>query len=720
MEIRMKQILQDMSGGKTFLAEAPAPGNRPGHVLIASRVSLISAGTERMLVDFGRASLVQKAMQQPERVKMVIDKARTDGLLTTIDAVRSKLNEPLPLGYCHVGVVEDVGTGCAGFAAGDRVASNGPHADIVSVPKNLCARIPDQVSDEAAAFTVVASIGLQGMRLAAPTLGEAFVVTGVGLIGLLTTQLLIAHGCRVLAIDFDDTKLKLAADFGAQICNPGRGEDPVAAGMAFSRGVGVDGVIITASTASSEPITQAARMSRKRGRIVLVGVTGLEINRADFYEKELSFQVSCSYGPGRYDRDYEQNGQDYPVAFVRWTEQRNFEAVLDMMASQRLKIEPLISSRIPFDEAPRAYDLLTNDKSALGVLLHYKRSDSHDLRRRSISLNTAEQDFAAGAPVVGFIGAGNYASRVLIPAFRKAGAQLSTIVTSGGTSGAIQARKAGFATASTDSAVIFDSPEINTVAVATRHDTHARFVIEAIEAGKNVFVEKPLALTLDEVDAVEAAYTRASRQSGRQVRLMVGFNRRFAPHAVKMKALLDQVKEPKSFILTMNAGAIPSNHWTQDIAIGGGRIIGEACHYVDLMRFLAGSPIVSVSARRMGDAPGVLITEDKAVLTLGFEDGSFGTINYFANGAKDFPKERIEAFCSGRVLLLDNFRQLRGYGWSGFRKMGGWSQDKGQDACAAAFLEAITKGGPSPISASEIFEVARATIAAAVQLRAQS
>lgn len=716
----MKQILQDMSGGKTFLAEAPAPGSRAGHLLISSRVSLISAGTERMLVDFGRASLVQKALKQPERVRMVIDKARTDGLMTTIDAVRSKLNEPLPLGYCHVGVVADAGAGCEGFAAGDRVVSNGPHADIVSVPKNLCAKIPDKVSDEAAAFTVVAAIGLQGMRLAAPTLGEAFVVTGAGLIGLLTIQLLLAHGCRVLAIDFDDAKLKLAAGFGAQTCNPAKGEDPVAAGMAFSRGAGVDGVIITASTASSDPVTQAARMSRKRGRIVLVGVTGLELNRADFYEKELSFQVSCSYGPGRYDPQYEQKGQDYPMGFVRWTEQRNFEAVLDMMASGRLTLEPLISNRIPFDDAPQAYDLLTSDKSALGVLLLYPQTDPEALQRRTIPLSPADKTFAPGAPVVGFIGAGNYASRVLIPAFNKANAKLHSIVTAGGTSGAVQARKAGFANASTDSGVIFGSPEINTVAIATRHDTHARFVIEALQAAKNVFVEKPLALTAEDVDAVEAAYVKVNGDAASSVRLMVGFNRRFAPHVQKMKSLLDTMKEPKSFIMTMNAGAIPPNHWTQDSAIGGGRIIGEACHYVDLMRFLAGSEIVSISARRMGNAPGVAITEDKAVITLGFADGSFGTIHYFANGAKDFPKERVEAFCAGRVLHLDNFRRLQGYGWQGFRKMGGWSQDKGQDACAAAFLQSIAKGEPSPIPAEEIFEVARATITAALQLREQS
>lgn len=720
METRMKQILQDMSGGQTYLAEAPAPGSRTGHLLVAASVSLISAGTERMLVDFGRSSMVQKALKQPERFKMVIDKARTDGLMTTIDAVRSKLNEPLPLGYCHVGVVADVGADCSGFAIGDRVVSNGPHADIVSVPKNLCARIPDEVTGDAAVFTVVAAIGLQGIRLAAPSLGEAFVVTGAGLIGLLTIQLLIAQGCRVLAIDFDDAKLELAAQFGAHTCNPGKGEDPVAAGLALSRGAGVDGVIITASTVSSDPVTQAARMSRKRGRIVLVGVTGLELNRADFYEKELSFQVSCSYGPGRYDPQYEQLGQDYPIGFVRWTEKRNFEAVLDMMAAGRLNVEKLITSRIPFDDAPQAYDLLTKDRSALGVLLVYEKRDAGNLRRRTIPLQTETTKFAPEMPVVGFIGAGNYASRVLIPAFKKGGAQLHSIVTAGGTSGAIQARKAGFANASTDHSVIFNDPEINTVAVATRHDTHARFVIDALNAGKDVFVEKPLALTANEVDAVESAYSEATKGGKTTVRLMVGYNRRFAPHLRKMKALLDTVKEPKSFIMTMNSGAIPANHWTQDITVGGGRIIGEACHYVDLMRFLAGSSIVSISARRMGDSPGVAITEDKAVLTLGFADGSFGTIHYLANGAKDFPKERVEAFCAGRVLHLDNFRRLRGYGWSGFRKMGGWSQDKGQEACAAAFLDSIANGDPSPIPAAEIFEVARATIEAANQLREQA
>ena len=670
-----------------------------------------------MLVGFGKASYLEKARQQPEKVKMVLEKVATDGLLTTIEAVQSKLAQPLPLGYSNVGVVAELGAGVEGFKVGDRVVSNSPHADVVKVPRNLCARIPDSVDDESASFVVVASIGLQGIRLAQPTLGEAFVVTGVGLIGLLTVQLLRAHGCRVLAIDFDESKLALARQYGAAICNPGQGEDPVAAGMAFSRGQGVDGVIITASTKSTDPVTQAARMCRKRGRIVLVGVTGLELNRADFYEKELSFQVSCSYGPGRYDPAYEEKGQDYPLGFVRWTEQRNFEAVLDMMASGQLDVKPLITHRFAFEDAAKAYETLTTDKSGLGILLQYS-SPAAERMVRSVALQPGTR-FDAQRPVLSFIGAGNYASRMLIPAFKGAGAQFHTIVTAGGINGVIHGEKAGFAEASTDMAAMMGNATINTVAIVTRHDTHARFVAQALTAGKNVFVEKPLAIDAEGLAAVREAYDAAhgkSAQGGPQ--LMVGFNRRFSPQVQKMKALLQPVKEPKSFIMTMNAGAIPADHWTQDNAVGGGRIIGEACHFIDLMRFLAGSPIVSIQARRMGDAPGVAVTEDKASITLGFEDGSFGTIMYLANGAASFPKERVEVFTAGRVLQLDNFRKLKGFGWPGFSKMNLWKQDKGQSACAAAFLQAVQTGTPA-IPVDEIFEVACVSIDVAQQLRQQ-
>ncbi|MBJ2176858.1 bi-domain-containing oxidoreductase [Pseudomonas veronii] len=712
----MKQILQDMAKGGTTVTVAPAPQISREHVIINSSVSLISAGTERMLVGFGKASYLDKARQQPEKVRMVLEKVKTDGLMTTIEAVQSKLAQPLPLGYCNVGVVAEVGVGVEGFKSGDRVVSNGPHADVVKVAKNLCARIPDTVDDESAAFVVVASIGLQGVRLAQPTLGEAFVVTGVGLIGLLTVQLLRAHGCRVLAIDFDEAKLELARQYGAQVCNPGKGEDPVAAGMAFSRGQGVDGVIITASTKSNDPVTQAARMSRKRGRIILVGVTGLELNRADFYEKELSFQVSCSYGPGRYDPEYEERGQDYPFGFVRWTQQRNFEAVLDMLDSGQLEVKSLITHRFAFENAPQAYAALTQDKSGLGMLLLYT-SEVAERAVRKVLLSTSAA-FNAQRPVMGFIGAGNYASRVLIPAFKAAGAQFHTIVTAGGINSVIHGEKAGFAQASTDMDHMLADPAINTIAIVTRHDSHARFVGKALLAGKHVFVEKPLAISEAELDDVQAAY-QAAHQQGKGPQLMVGFNRRFAPQVQKMKSLLEAVKEPKTFIMTMNAGAIPSSHWTQDIAIGGGRIIGEACHFIDLMRYLAGCRIVSIQARRMGDSPAVEVCEDKASITLGFEDGSLGTILYLANGAGSFPKERVEVFTAGRVLQLDNFRKLKGYGWPDFSKFNLWKQDKGQRQCASAFLQSIEKGEKPVITYEEIIEVARVSVEVATLLRNQ-
>ena len=705
----MKQVLQNLSSGKLELIDAPAPLGRKGSVLIDTAVSLISTGTERMLVDFGKAGLVAKARSQPEKVRQVLEKVATDGLMTTVDAVRAKLHQPLPLGYSTVGVVRE--SGVEGFTPGDRVVSNAPHADVALAPKNLCARIPDTVSDEQAAFTVVASIGLHGIRLAAPTLGECFAVTGVGLIGLLTVQLLRAHGCRVLAIDFDEAKLALARQFGAETCNPATGADPVSAGMAFSRGKGIDGVIITASAKSSEPVTQAARMSRKRGRIVLVGATGLELNRADFYEKELSFQVSCSYGPGRYDLAYEDQGQDYPIGFVRWTEQRNFEAVLDMLASGALDVAPLISHRVPFIEASRAYELLSTDKAALGILLTYRHAiEPRHLRNVTFSEAPAT---ASGKAAVGFVGAGNYASRMLIPAFKAAGATLHSIASASGTSAVVHGRRSGFSQATSDTDTLVANPDVNAVAIVTRHNSHARLTVQALRAGKHVFVEKPLALTYEELEDVKIAYAESERH------LMVGFNRRFAPQVQTMKRLLSSVKEPKSFIMVMNAGSIPADHWTQDPLVGGGRIIGEACHYIDLMRFLAGAPIISVQARCMGNHSAETTTEDKASIMLGFEDGSFGTIHYLANGGPSYAKERIEVFTAGRTLQLDNFLKLRGFNWPKFRKHNLWRQDKGQTACASAFVEAVEVCGPAPIPMEELFEVAKVTIEVAEILRAQ-
>lgn len=712
----MKQVLQSLRTGATELADVPAPAVGRQQVLVRTRRTLVSAGTERMLVEFGQAGWVAKARQQPDKVRLVLDKVRTDGLAPTMDAVFNKLDQPVALGYCNVGVAVEVGSEVTGVAPGDRVVSNGRHAELVSVPINLCARVPDAVPDEAAVFTVVGAIGLQGVRLAQPTLGEAVVVTGLGLIGLLTVQLLRAHGCRVLGLDFDPAKLALARRFGAEVVDLAAGEDPVAAARAFSRGRGVDAVLITASTTSNEPVHQAALMCRKRGRIVLVGVAGLELSRADFYEKELTFQVSCSYGPGRYDPRYEEQGVDYPVGFVRWTEQRNFEAVLDMMADRRLDVAPLVSHQFVIDDAARAYEVVTGVEPSLGIVLEYPERAGQDggvamVRRRTVTV-TPPAAGAGARPGFGFVGAGNYATAILIPAFRDAGARLRAVGSNGGVSGLHAARKFGAEETTTDTAALLADPAVAAVVITTRHDSHARLVCDALGAGKHVFVEKPLALTTSDVDAVEAA-VRASDDAGRSRLLMVGFNRRFAPHVQKIYTLLGGMREPKAFVATVNAGTLPAEHWAHDVAAGGGRIAGEACHFIDLLRFLAGAPVADFQVMSMAGAPGVAIGEDRALITLRFGDGSLGTIQYLANGHKSFPKERLEVFAGGRVLQLDNYRKLTGYGWPGFTRMNLWRQDKGQGACAAAFVRAVEAGGAPPIPLDELLEVSRVTIAVA-------
>jgi predicted dehydrogenase len=586
-----------------------------------------------------------------------------------------------------------------GLEVGDRVVSNGPHAEYVAVSKNLCAKVPDGVPDEHAVFTVLGAIGLQGVRLANPTLGECIVVTGLGLIGLLVVQILRAQGCRVLGLDFDAHRLALAKEFGAETVNLETGQDPIAAAATFSRGRGVDAVIITASTKSNEPVSQAATMCRKRGRIVLVGVTGLELSRADFYEKELSFQVSCSYGPGRYDKDYEERGNDYPIAFVRWTVQRNFEAVLDLMASGQIDVGPLISHHIKIDDAPKAYDTLVSDKDALGIVLNYESTDVA-LGGRTIRLAdpvNRKLSKTSGQPVLGIIGAGNYSGRMLLPVFHRAGAAISTLVNQWGVNAVHYGKKFGVEQVSTDSSAVFENPDIDLVVVATRHDSHAKYVVSAINAGKSVFVEKPLCLTSDELLSIESAIEE------NPVRLMVGFNRRFSPLVIKLRQLANSAAGPKSLIMTVNAGAVPADHWTRDPQIGGGRIIGEACHFVDLLRHLAGSPIREYSVTGNPET-------ESAIISLKFEDDSLGAIQYLTNGSNRFPKERLEVFVDGKILQLDNYRKLTGWGWRGFSSQKLWRQDKGQQGCVDALLASMKSGTEPPIALHEIIEVSRVSI----------
>ena len=703
----MKQILQNLGNGETMLADVPCPHRGSGQVLIQTTNSLVSLGTEKMLVDFGRGSYLAKARSQPDKVKQVLQKIKTDGLWTTIDAVRAKLDQPITLGYCNVGQVLEA-PNHSEFSAGDRVISNGPHAEVVSVSQNLVARIPDEVSDQDAAYTVVAAIGLQGIRLAQPTLGERIVVSGLGLIGLLTVQMLRAQGCQVLGIDYDQQKLELAKSFGALTVDLSQGEDPVRAAEHWTDGAGVDAVIITASTKSDELVHQAATMCRKRGRIILVGVIGLNLRRADFYEKELSFQVSCSYGPGRYDANYEARGLDYPIGFVRWTEKRNFEAVLQLIREGRIETDSLTTHRVEFDQALRAYEAI-HEPGAMGILLSYPQGERPELRDRTLEANSDGSEVSSNAcPSIGFIGAGAFTTRMLLPKLPTDGIVRDIIVSGAGVTSAQAAKKFSFKRCGTDSGEVISSVDV--VFITTPHHTHASLVCQSLSAGRHTFVEKPLAMNLEELKRIEES--AASRP---ECILMVGFNRRFSPHTRAVKGWLSATPASKAIIITVNAGMIPAEHWTQDPETGGGRIIGEACHFIDLARCLVGHSIQRTTATAMCGGDGKL--GDCASIQLGFADGSIATIHYLANGSKSFPKERIEVFAGGRVAVIDNFR--RSYIVGERISLKTRLQDKGHTDEIEAFLKSVKGSGPRPISTQELSEVSRSTIEANELIRAE-
>lgn len=696
----MRQIIQSFKTGETILEEIPAPLPSRGTVLIKTTRSLVSLGTERMLVEFGKANLVQKAKQQPDKVKQVLDKIKTDGLMPTLEAVFNKLGSPLPLGYCNVGRVISVGAGVTDFKVGDRVASNGHHAEYVSVPQNLVAAIPDNVSDEEASFTVIGAIGLQGIRLCNPTLGETIVVVGLGLIGLITAELLVANGCRVIGIDLDENKVNIARQKGITGINPKDGTDVVKYVTQLTGGIGADGVIITASAKNNDIIRQAAHMSRKRGRIVLVGVIGLDISRADFYEKELTFQVSCSYGPGRYDEAYEQKGNDYPLPFVRWTEKRNFEAVLHAISSGKLEVQSLITEKVPLEDFRQIYDNISGGGNSIASILIYPEESNN---AQTLVLNSAS--FVKGSGNIGIIGAGNFTQMTMLPALKKANAPIAYIASKGGLSGNTLAKKYGIARNTTNYKEILQDKDVDLVMIITRHNMHASLVVECLQAGKNVFVEKPLALNHGELDEIIKAY------NGKQA-LTVGFNRRFSPHVQKMKSLVGSAT--MNVIATMNAGNIPANVWVHDMEAGGGRIIGEACHYIDLITFLTGSKVKSVCMNAMGPHPQE--NTDNASILLEYENGSTGVINYFANGSKAYSKERVEVYSQERTLIMDNFRTTTGYGFKGFSSLR-TKLDKGHEAQFLALTDRIKNGGEALIPFDEIVNTTLASFAAIESLK---
>lgn len=705
----MKQLLHRFDSGRVWLENVPVPAAANTGILVETRASVVSAGTERMLVDFGRAGFLQKARRQPDKVRQVLEKVRTDGVATTIEAVRSKLEHPIPLGYCQAGVVVEAGPRAAAqFAVGDRVVTNGPHSEYVRVSATLAAKISDGVSFEAAAFTPLAAIGLQGIRLAALTMGETVVVYGLGLIGLLTVQLVRANGCRVIGIDPSSDRRALAKSFGAETLDSA---DSVAEQvLTRTSGVGADAVLLTLASPSDDPVHCAAVMSRRRGRLVLVGVTGLHLRRDDFYKKELSFAVSCSYGPGRYDPMYEEYGNDYPIGFVRWTEQRNFEAILNLIADGKLNPLPLISHRLAFDQAPEAYDIVTGNTPSLGVVLAYPDrggvtpSPAARVVRRHTSSTT-------GRGVAAVIGAGNYATRVLLPAVQAAGFAIRAISSSSGTSAAVAAAKFDAAFSTTDALAALQDPAIDTVFIVTRHDTHARFAMEALKAGKHVFVEKPLAITMPDLEELERAVRDTSGL------LCVGFNRRFAPLTTELQGYLSSRAGPLTIVVTVNAGAIPRDQWTQNVDVGGGRIVGEAIHWVDLARALTGSAIISLRLSVARTRDGCPI-DDIAHLALSFADGSTAVVHYLASGARSFPKERIECFFDGKTIGIDNWRRLRRFGVRGPLLERTKAMNKGQREEMFAWKHAVIESGKPPIPVEELFEITRWSIRAAELARA--
>ncbi|MBE9475081.1 MAG: bi-domain-containing oxidoreductase [Chloroflexi bacterium] len=709
------------------MVEVPTPLAQPGMALVQTAASLVSAGTERMLVDFASKSLLGKARSRPDLARQVFDKARREGVLTTVEAAFNRLEEPMPLGYSSAGTIAGIGEGIQGFKVGQRVACGGGgyavHAEYALVPQNLLAALPDNVDFESAAFTTLGAIALHGFRLAEASVGEQVTVIGLGLLGLLTVAIANAAGCKVLGIDLDPNRVQLAKEMGAEVAVTR--DEAEAAAQSISRGRGSDVILICADTRSSDPVKLAGTIARDKAKVVATGAVGLEIPRKVYYEKELSFINSRSYGPGRYDPSYEEDGQDYPIGYVRWTEGRNLESFIDLLSSKRINVHPLITHRFPIEQAPKAYDLIAGDSDQpfLGILLTY---GSKEPVESEVSLPTDDQltigqiqseqqtEIGSGKIKLGLLGAGNFASAVMLPALSKVnGIELTGVASASGLSAQNAANRFNFRYATSDENNILEDPAINTVAILTRHHLHARQAIAALNAGKHVFCEKPLAITSQELEEVFGVLDKISGHS--QV-LMVGFNRRFAPFSQRLKAFLGDRQEPLMANYRVNAGYLPASHWLHDLSQGGGRIIGEGCHFIDFLTFLVGDPPKSVAAFALPDEGHY--QEDNVHLSFTFPDGSIGTVDYLANGDKAFPKERLEVFTAGQVAVLDDFRTLelvqngkRQYHRARLR------QDKGHRTEWQTFADAVIHGDQPPIPYNQLYGVSMAAICAVESLR---
>ncbi len=702
----MKQVQQNLRDGKTNVVEVPVPVPQKGMVLVRTAASIISAGTEKMVVEFAEKSMLGKARSRPDQVKQVVEKAKREGLMTTVEAVFNRLDQAMTLGYSSAGVIVELGEGVRDFKVGQRVACAGGgyavHAEYAVVPQNLLAALPDEVGFEAGAFGTLGAIAMQGFRLAELQIGENVAVIGMGLLGTLAAGIAKAAGCRVFGIDVDPKRVRLAQELGFKtVLRKGAVESM----MAFTQNRGVDAVLICADTASSDPVELAGQIGCDRAKVVAVGAVGMDIPRRDYYEKEMGLIVSRSYGPGRYDPGFEEKGQDYPYGYVRWTSGRNLQSFINLLADG-MNVERLISHRYLIDNAEEAYELITGKKQEefLGILLNYPASDDDLSGKRKVENSGAGTGF--GKVKLGALGAGNFAGTVLFPILKKnPSIDLVAVSSASGTNAQHNAQKHGFRYSGSSAEELIADPEINTIAVLTRHNLHAEQTISALKAGKNVFCEKPLALNEEELAAIEKEINKKDAPH-----LTVGFNRRFAPLALKLKAFLGERAEPLVVTYRVNAGYLPERHWLHDAEVGGGRVIGEGCHFIDFLTWLVGEVPSSVQANVMGD--GGKYNQDNLIMNFDFPDGSIGTVVYVANGDKSLPKERVEVFCAGKAAILKDFRDLELVSGGSKKKIRSrFKQDKGHKAIWDEFAKLIGDGGDALIPYDHIFGVMRASFA---------
>lgn len=694
----MKQLLLNIRSGEIYVHDIPIPTINNDEILIRTKKSLISSGTEKMLINFGKQNYLEKARGQPEKFKMVMDKIKNDGLIPTYRSVKNKLEEPMQLGYCNIGEIIDLGKDVTDFKIGDRVISNSPHAEFVVSKKNLTCKVDNDVNDDDAVFTVLASISLQAVRSIKPEISENYCIIGAGLVGIICGKLLETSGCNVTLIDNDVERIIKSKKLGLDAIILDHNIKSTIENKYLNK---VDGVIISASTESNTPIELATDLVRNKGKIISVGKTAINISYNDFFKKELSFGVSRSYGPGRYDFKYEKKNYDYPLEYVRWTENRNFQSILNLLNKNKIIFRDLISKKYRIDDFKSAYEDILKDKSNLGVLFEYDFAQdiSQAAEKTHINLKREKVDNKFDNLNTSFIGCGNYSRNFLIPIFKKNKFNLVDVVSKTGISGQLAKNKFSFQKNSTNANETISNLDNNIVVITTKHDTHAEYILQAMKYKKNIFVEKPMAINSKEIKEIEKVYLNTKEYKNEEIKFVVGFNRRFSPHITKLKSLLKNNKKNKNFVYTINAGKLAEDHWTLDKKIGGGRLIGEVCHFIDLLTFLSGTKIINYDKKPINNF------NNNFSIFLEFEDNSTGVINYLSDGNKSFPKEKLTVFSDGSVFEIDNFKKMSAYGVKNFKSMNFWNQDKGLNEMVKQFKNSINKNQNNIIPFNDIISV---------------